>query len=131
MLSTKLQPGTDPAETIAGKYFPSLHGGRMVIITDGGRPYQLHAYVSKTAGSMTEFVASSVQGLGPSMTPPLGQAPGMWANYQIAFFPAADGEVAPGLGRLSRCTTAHPLCTIVTSTKLFGASISEARMRPS
>lgn len=89
-----MQPGTDPAETIAGKYFPSLNGGRMVIITDGGHPYQLHAYVSKTVGSMTDFVASSVQGLGPSMTPPFGNAPGMWANYQIAFFPDEAGQVA-------------------------------------
>ena len=56
MLSSKLQPGTSPAETIAGKWFPQMcdgHGG-MVIITDGGPGPggPLHAYISKTPGDM-------------------------------------------------------------------------------
>jgi hypothetical protein len=78
--------GTDPAETIAGKFFPSLFGGAgaMVLITDGGAfGNALHAYVSKTAANMTSFVAASGRGIGPSMHPPFGQAPNKWANYQV------------------------------------------------
>ena len=38
VLSTALQPGTNPLETIAGRFFPGVLGGRggMVLITDGG-----------------------------------------------------------------------------------------------
>lgn len=104
VLSTKLQPGHVPAESILGKYFPTLNGGRMVLITDGGKPCvslisacTLHAYVSKTVGSMTAFIAASGE-IGPSMFPggaPPGPArPGGWANFQVAFFPDADGSVA-------------------------------------
>lgn len=76
------------AETIAGKYFPSLFGGAggMVLITDGGArgAPELHAYVSKSAGDMTTFVAASGVGLGPGMHPAGGPAhPGSWANYQV------------------------------------------------
>ena len=97
VLSTKLQPGHVPAESILGKFFPTLNGGRMVLITDGGKGFMLHAYVSKTVGSMTEFVAASGE-FGPSMflngAPPGPARPGSWANYQVAFFPDADGSVA-------------------------------------
>ena len=97
VLSSTMQPSTNPAETIAGKFFPSLFGGAgaMVLITDGGHlgPV-LHAYVSKTAGDMSTFVAASGPGLGPTMHPLGGAAAaGRWANYQIAFFPSADGSV--------------------------------------
>ena len=38
VLSTTLQPGTNPAESIAGKWFPQMCGGKggMVLICDGG-----------------------------------------------------------------------------------------------
>jgi hypothetical protein len=61
VLSTTLQPGHEPAETIAGKYFPSLRNGTggMVLLTDGGPGFQLHAYLSKSAGDMTTFVPAT------------------------------------------------------------------------
>ena len=69
--------GTSPAESIAGKYFPSLNGGRMVLITDGGNQGpQLHAYISKTPGDMTNFVPQSGTGVGGSMHPPFADKPG-------------------------------------------------------
>jgi hypothetical protein len=98
VLSSKMQPPTNPAETIAGKFFPSLFGpdeGGMVLITDGGHlGPTLHAYVSKTSGDMTTFVAAEGPGLGPTMHPQVGSAKeGRWANFQIAFFPNIDGSV--------------------------------------
>lgn len=96
VLSTRLQPGHVPAETILGKFFPGLHGGRMVLITDGGKPYTLHAYLSKTPGSMIDFVSASGDGIGPVMWPggdPEPVRPGAWANSQAAFFPSAGGAI--------------------------------------
>ena len=63
----------------------------MVLITDGGPNHSLHAYVSKTAGNMTTFVAAAQ----PSIVehpPGVGNqlVTGDWANYQIAFIP--DGK---------------------------------------
>lgn len=74
VLTTGLQPGTDPAESIAGKYFPNLLGAgkdAMVIITDGGvGTSPLHAYVSASPGNMTGFVAAAEPTLTPSELPP-------------------------------------------------------------
>jgi len=96
VLSTTMDPGTQPAETIAGKYFPELLGGAggMVIITDGGPGGMLHAYISRTPGSMVDFVPAAEATLDTHTHPPGGSAmPGKWANMQIAFFPDVDGKV--------------------------------------
>jgi hypothetical protein len=87
VLSTTMQPGTVPAETIAGKFFPEALGGKgaMVLITDGGCP-GLHAYVSKTAGDMVHFV--------PATEECVATFPNNWANKQIAFFPDSTGAIA-------------------------------------
>ena len=92
VLSTSMQPGHVPAETIAGKFFPEMGG--MVLITDGcSGGGCLHAYVSKQPGSMTDFVASST----PTLTvhPPWSESnvKGSWANSQIAFFTDKHGAV--------------------------------------
>lgn len=84
VLSSALQPGTHPAETIAGKFFPGiLHGkGGMVLITDGGPDFGLHAYMSKTAGDMTTFVAAQQVQLSAAERLSAG-----WANMQLEFVP--------------------------------------------
>eukprot|EP01044_Picomonas_judraskeda_P026237 COSAG03_NODE_7889_length_860_cov_1.044678_2_plen_121_part_00 len=64
VLSAGLQPGHEPAESIAGKFLPHLFGGAgaMVIITDGCKGTGcLHAYISKVAGDMEEFVPAEEQ----------------------------------------------------------------------
>ena len=122
VLSTRLQPGHIPAETIAGRFFPGLlgGGGAMVLVTDGGlgpighqrpgpaqppavRPLNsrtalyisvrfssinytgacgndcaaggrpdgpLHAYISRAAGDMLNFVAAAEPVL--TVHPPIG-----------------------------------------------------------
>ena len=74
VLTTGLQPGTDPAESIAGKYFPDLLGpgqGAMVLITDSGvGATPLHTYVSSSPGNMSNFVAAAEPTLSPSELPP-------------------------------------------------------------
>eukprot|EP00947_MAST-08B_sp_MAST-8B-sp1_P000881 g881.t1 len=92
VLSTALQPGTRPAESIAGKYFPGAcsgtgSGGAMVLITDGGPGNALHAYVSRTPGSMVEFDAAAQTSIDTHPNVSRTHAPGSWANLQIAFFP--------------------------------------------
>jgi hypothetical protein len=91
VLSTTLQPGTYPAETIAGRYFPSILGGRggMVLITDGGPGFALHAYLSKVPGDMTSFVAAEQVELGATERPAKD-----WANLQLEFIPGADHSLA-------------------------------------
>ena len=91
VLTTTLQPGTEPAETIAGKYFPSLRlrGGKggMVLITDGGvGASPLHAYVSSSPGNMTGFVAAAEPTLSPSELP--------WCPYCAPPSPPPSGGVA-------------------------------------
>ena len=101
VLSTTLQPGHEPAETIAGKFFPSLLGGQgaMVLITDGvpgparGDAVGLHAYLSKSPGDMVNFVAAGE----PMITthPPISSTitKGDW-NGQIGFIPDSAGRVS-------------------------------------
>merc|ERR1712166_268070 len=106
VLTTTLQPGTLPAESIAGKYFPSLFGGKgaMVLITDGGiGSSPLHAYVSSTPGNMSSFVAATEPTLSPSELPPTARSQlvppkhpphkGEWAMNQIAFVPDKWGAI--------------------------------------
>ena len=106
VLTTTLQPGTLPAESIAGKYFPSLFGGKgaMVLITDGGiGSSPLHAYVSSTPGNMSSFVAAAEPTLSPSELPPTARSQlvppkhpphkGEWAMNQIAFVPDKWGAI--------------------------------------
>ena len=103
VLSATLQPGHEPAESIAGKWFPEMCGGKggMVIITDGCAGVGcLHAYISKTPGDMTNFVAATQPGLGPAEHPLFGPpgsiTKGDWASDagQIGFIPdAADNVV--------------------------------------
>ena len=121
MLTTGLQPGTDPAESIAGKYFPNLLGsgrGAMVLITDGGvGSSPLHAYVSSSPGNMSDFVAAAEPTLSPSELPPASPSTpvvparssdgaqrlkgppkhpphkGAWAMNQIAFVPDMGGAI--------------------------------------
>jgi hypothetical protein len=102
VLSSRLQPGHEPAESIAGKFFPQMCGGKggMVIITDGCKGAGcLHAYVSKTAGDMQNFVATTRPSLTPAEHPPFGSpgslTKGDWASQagQIGFIPGADGNV--------------------------------------
>ena len=85
VLSTALQPGHVPAETIAGKFFPEALGGRgaMVLITDGCGANCLHAYASGTPGAMEDFVPAGRI----TQHPPIGTAPGDWASSD-AIFPA-------------------------------------------
>lgn len=94
VLSTKLQPGTSPAESIAGKYMPGMLGGKggMVIITDGGPGFGLHAYMSKSPGDMVNFVAAK-QPLITEHPSATGMRPGQWAASQIGFVPDADGAI--------------------------------------
>lgn len=86
--------GGAPVETIAGKYFPELLGGKgaMVLIADGGPGWCLHAYVSAAPGDMEHFVAAQQPCL--ATHPPSGSAVGDWAEIQIAFVPVANGSVA-------------------------------------
>lgn len=103
VLSAGLQPGHEPAESIAGKFFPHLFGGAgaMVIITDGCKGTGcLHAYISKVAGDMEEFVPAEEQSLSVLEHPSFGPvvAPfvkGDWASQagQIAFIPDKDGAI--------------------------------------
>jgi hypothetical protein len=90
---TPTPAGGIPVETIAGKYFPSVMGGkgRMVLITDGGPGWCLHAYVSATPGDMENFVAADQPCL--AAHPPPGAGKGDWANIQIAFVPGLNGSV--------------------------------------
>ena len=97
MLSTNasLTPtpsGGIPVETIAGRYFPEVNDGSggMVLITDGGPGWCLHAYVSM-AQDMEHFVAAKQPCL--STHPPAGGAPGDWAQIQIAFVPSPNGSI--------------------------------------
>eukprot|EP00937_MAST-01D_sp_MAST-1D-sp2_P005452 g5452.t1 len=95
VLSTTLQPGTNPAESIAGKYFPRLAGGAMVLVCDGGPNHSLHAYVSERPGSMTAFVPAAEPSIATHPRSGSPSAAGAWANLQIAFLPSAgDGHVA-------------------------------------
>ena len=103
VLSLGLQPGHEPAESIAGKFFPSLFGGKgaMVIITDGCKGAGcLHAYLSSTAGNMTSFVSATEGSLSalehPSFGPVGSFIKGDWASQagQIAFIPDQNGDVA-------------------------------------
>ena len=91
VLSRTLQPGTYPAETIAGRYFPHILGGRggMVLITDGGPGFALHAYLSKTPGDMSSFVAAAQAELGATERPAAG-----WANIQLEFIPGPNRSLA-------------------------------------
>ena len=74
--------------------------GGMVLITDGCKGAGcLHAYISKTAGDMENFVAAAQPSLSASEHPPFG-APGSltkgdWASAagQIGWIPNAEGEV--------------------------------------
>ena len=86
--------GGKPVETIAGKFFPELLGGKgaMVLITDGGPGWCLHAYVSAAPGDMERFVAAQEPCL--ATHPPSGGGVGDWAEIQIAFVPTASGDVA-------------------------------------
>ena len=97
VLTTGLQPGTDPAESIAGKYFPNLLGtgkGAMVLITDGGvGSSPLHAYVSSTEGNMSTFV--SVGPLRPSELPPAPPS----VDRSTPFGPARSSDGAHQLGK--------------------------------
>ena len=97
MLSTNasLTPtpnGGIPVETIAGRYFPEVNDGSggMVLITDGGPGWCLHAYVSM-AQDMEHFVAAKH----PCLTthPPAGGVRGDWAQIQIAFVPSSNGSI--------------------------------------
>ena len=63
----------------------------MVLITDGGPGWCLHAYLSAAPGEMENFVAASETCL--QTHPPSGGAVGDWAEIQIAFVPAANGSV--------------------------------------
>lgn len=85
--------GGAPVETIAGKFFPELLGGKgaMVLITDGGPGWCLHAYVSAVGGGMEEFIAAEQPCL--ATHPASGGGVGDWAEIQIAFVPAANGSV--------------------------------------
>ena len=106
VLSTGLTPapgGGAPAESIAGKFFPKMCGGKggMVIITDGCKGVGcLHAYISKGAGNMVEFAAAAEPSISPAEHPPFGPPgsfiKGDWASDagQIGFIPDADGNVA-------------------------------------
>lgn len=93
VLSTTLQPGHLPAESIAGKYMPAALDGKgaMVLITDGGPSFGLHAYLSKAPGDMVNFVAATQ----PEITahPPSGTNVGDWSQSQIALIPDASGNV--------------------------------------
>lgn len=93
VLSSTLQPGTNPAETIAGKFMPGMLGGQgaMVLILDGGPGDALHAYFSKTPGDMVNFGAAQQPII--SQHPPVGMAKGLWANKQIGFIPDASGAI--------------------------------------
>lgn len=97
MLSTNasLTPtpsGGIPVETIAGRYFPEVNSGKggMVLITDGGPGWCLHAYVSM-AQDMEHFVAAKDPCL--STHPPTGGVRGDWAQLQIAFVPSPNGSI--------------------------------------
>ena len=96
VLSATLQPGHEPAETIAGKFFPSLLGGQgaMVLVTDGGPGGALHAYLSAKPGDMVNFVAAAEPAL--NTHPPTSRSitKGDWANLQIGFIPNSTGHVS-------------------------------------
>jgi hypothetical protein len=96
VLSTKLQPGHSPAESIAGKFFPSLFDGKgaMVLITDGGPGGSLHAYLSKSPGDMRNFVAAEEPSITKHPNTSSTATKGDWANLQIGFIPDKDGNVA-------------------------------------
>lgn len=88
-------PGSGlPVETIAGRFFPEVNAGRggMVLITDGGPGWCLHAYVSVAPDDMEHFVAAKK----PCITahPPSGSASGDWAEIQMAFVPSSNGSIA-------------------------------------
>jgi hypothetical protein len=89
---TPTPSGGIPVETIAGRYFPEVNDGNggMVLITDGGPGWCLHAYVSMAA-DMEHFVAAKQPCL--STHPPAGGAPGDWAQIQIAFVPSSNGSI--------------------------------------
>lgn len=91
---TPTPSGGIPVETIAGRFFPEANGGRggMVLITDGGPGWCLHAYVSVAPDDMEHFVAAKQ----PCLTthPPAGGSAGDWAEIQIAFVPSSNGTIA-------------------------------------
>lgn len=62
----------------------------MVLITDGGPGNCLHAYISATPGNMVDFEAATEDCI--ATHPPSGDAPGDWANLQIAFIPDKTGH---------------------------------------
>lgn len=101
VLSTTLQPGTTPAESILGGWFPELCGGRggMVLVTDGSPAPagEVHAYVSATPGNMSHFVPAAEQWITehPPYGPTGSMTKGDWASAagQIGFIPAANGAV--------------------------------------
>ena len=100
-MSSRLQPGTTPAESIAGGWFPEMCGGRggMVLVTDGSPAPagEVHAYVSANPGNMSHFVPAAEQWI--TEHPPYGAkgslTKGDWASAagQIGFIPAANGSV--------------------------------------
>ena len=49
----------------------------------------LHAYVSRTPGSMVDFAAAAQPSIDTHPNTTSGCAEGSWANSQIAFFPGA------------------------------------------
>lgn len=91
---TPTPSGGIPVETIAGRYFPDVNEGNggMVLITDGGPGWCLHAYVSVAPDDMEHFIAAKQPCL--STHPPAGGAPGDWAEIQIAFVPSSNGSIA-------------------------------------
>ena len=95
VLSQKLQPGHNPAETIAGKFFPSLYNGQgaMVLITDGGPGFALHAYLSSRPGDMLNFSAAAEPTLGTHPPTSSTITKGDWAVIQIGFVPNGTGHV--------------------------------------
>lgn len=86
--------GGVPVETIAGRFFPEVNAGRggMVLITDGGPGWCLHAYISVAPDDMEHFVAAKQ----PCLTthPPNGGSSGNWAEIQMAFVPSSNGSIA-------------------------------------
>ena len=75
---------------------PEVLGGAggMVLITDGGPGFALHAYLSKAPGDMESFVAATQPTLSSSEHPPAtGFNKGSWANLQIGFVPDSQGHI--------------------------------------
>ena len=94
--------GPEPAglmETIAGKFFPSLGGGRgaMVLVTDGGNGDSLTSFISTHMdGGFEPAIPAELAAHPPLHDHPKGTLPppGDWAaGSQVAFVPDAAGHV--------------------------------------